>query len=80
MITPRTRIQGNLLARVRSGTDVLPDELEGGSMARRARTLPPVPSPVLLPGLSVGVAVHEPNRRVDRSPHAEIRRKLSGVL
>ena len=26
-------------------------------MARRARTLPPVPSPVLLPGLSVGVAV-----------------------
>ena len=55
-----------LLARRDSGKQLLPrapsDALEGACVSRKERTNSPFPSSSLLPGLSVGVAVHEPQR------------------
>ena len=54
------------LARRDSTKQLLPhapsDALEGARVSRKERTSPPLPSSSLLPGLSVGVAVHEPQR------------------
>lgn len=74
------------VARRDSSRHVLPraprDVLEGACVSsRKARTTPPLASTNLLPGLSVGVAVHEPQRPVgpERMPSLS-KRASEGAL
>ena len=70
------------VARRDTSRHVLPrgprDALEGACVSpRKARTTPPLPSSNLLPGLSIGAAVHEPQRPAGRERMPSLLKKAS---